>query len=87
MFSNPAAGCVLRKGRQHCLVLKPAVQRIDEAEDLAEVVREYETQLAANRWGQGQGLGGHHVHSLLHGDRHTPRFSAAKWRRLKYRPC
>lgn len=43
---------MLRKGRQHCLVLKPAVQRIDEAEDLAEVVREYETQLAANRWGR-----------------------------------
>ncbi|KAG2450029.1 hypothetical protein HYH02_000133 [Chlamydomonas schloesseri] len=48
-FHNPNPECVLRKGRRHCLVLKPAVTRIDESEDLAEVAREYETQLAANR--------------------------------------
>ncbi len=49
VFCNPHPECVLRKGRRHCLVLKPAVSRIDESEDLAEVAREYETQLAANR--------------------------------------
>ena len=48
-FRNPDPDCVLRKGRRHCLVLKPAVSRIDESEDLAEVAREYETQLVANR--------------------------------------
>jgi hypothetical protein len=50
VFRNPDPECVLRKGRRNCLVLKPAVSRIDESEDLAEVAREYETQLSANRW-------------------------------------
>ncbi|KXZ49210.1 hypothetical protein GPECTOR_22g800 [Gonium pectorale] len=49
VFRNTDPECVLRKGRRHCLVLKPEVSRIDESEDLAEVAREYETQLAANR--------------------------------------
>ncbi|GFR47563.1 hypothetical protein Agub_g9288 [Astrephomene gubernaculifera] len=49
VFRNPNTDCVLRKGRRHCLVMKPAVSRIDESEDLAEVAREYETQLVANR--------------------------------------
>lgn len=59
VFENPDPAGWLRKGRGHCLVLKPASkQRIDEAEDLAEVAREYEAQLKNNRCSDGQAGGG-----------------------------
>jgi hypothetical protein len=49
IFANPSGDGWLKKGPKHCVVLKPTVHRIDESEDLLEVINEYENQLRLNR--------------------------------------
>lgn len=48
MFANVARDGWIKKGAKHCVVLKPTVHRMDESEDLLEVINEYESQLKHN---------------------------------------